>query len=89
MTDERKQQILHDFVIPKYSALATAKPSRMLLIGMWMILLPMTIGSASMAISLCQSAPDAFSAAIVFPLPFAFSLLCAAVLFRHTRRCIQ
>jgi len=88
LSERLQQDVWHDNFVPKYSALATAAPSKLVLIGVWLIFLPMAVTALLMAMA-PFSAPDKLSAVITFLLAAATFVLAVAILFSQTRRYIR
>lgn len=86
LSERVNQDVMHDNFVPKYSGLATAKPSLVVLAGVWMI-----FGTALVCIPLFTlpnilDAPDLFTAVIGSILPALLTVLAIAILVTQTRR---
>ena len=89
LSERLNQDVMHDNFVPKYSALATAQPSRLVLIGVWLIFAPMALFALSTAPSLMREAPGAL-AAVIFLLGPSFALVISiAILTVQTKRYLE
>lgn len=98
MTDEKpyiplserlNQDVWHDNFVPKYSAIGSARPSRLVLIGVWLIFAPMAVLYVPLWLSQVQSSPD-LATTIVSILGGGFMFtLAVAILFKQTRRYLR
>ena len=86
LSERLNQDVWHDNFVPKYSALATASPSRLVLTGVWLLFGPATLGLLATAFAQFSTAPDAMSGAVQLVFLSCLSLLCAAILYKQTRR---
>ena len=91
LSERLNQDVWHDNFVPKYSALATAQPSRLILTGVWLIFAPMALMSTFTLIGTAAAflqGEEANQVATV--LAFLGSLLwlalVIAILFTQTRR---
>jgi hypothetical protein len=86
LSERLNQDVVHDNIIPKYSALATVQPSRLILIGVWLIFGSMALGMPAIALSMVVDASDALTAIVSSLLPALFFVLAITVLVTQTRR---
>ncbi len=86
LSERLQQDVWHDNFVPKYSALASAKPSLLVLIGVWLIFVPMVLVVIGLAVSMVADAPDVPSAVAVSIAPTLFLALGVAILAIQTRR---
>jgi len=86
LSERVQQDVWHDNFVPKYSALASAKPSRLILLGVWLIFAPMAFAAIVMGLLTAYDAPDLPTAVISGIGPTFIFILAVAVLFTHTRR---
>ncbi len=86
LSERLQQDVWHDNFVPKYSALATARPSRLVLIGVWLIFSPAALSAIVVGLSTFSDLRD--SAATVISSFFAILIfvLAVAILFTQTRR---
>ncbi|MBB3207888.1 hypothetical protein FHS27_003715 [Rhodopirellula rubra] len=83
------QDVWHDNFVPKYSALASAPPNRLTLIGVWLLFGPMCGFSAVSACFWVAQSRD-WSSLIVSVIGAAmYCLLPAAVLITQSRRYVN
>ncbi len=89
LSERLNQDVMHDNFVPKFSGLATAKPSLLVLTGVWLIFLPWLCSAFFVA---AQALGDAGSVGEAFiELIFAgmSALLCCTILFVQTRRFLR
>lgn len=87
LSERVQQDVWHDNFVPKYSGLASARPSRLILIGVWLIFAPTALGAFVLGLSTAYDAPDMATAIIATIGPAFCFMLAAAILFSQTRRC--
>lgn len=86
IAERLNQDVMHDNFVPKYSALASAQPSRLVLIGVWLIFAPMAVlCGANIPLALSQS-PDLLVAIVSVVGSVLFLVLTVAILVSQTRR---
>jgi len=86
LSERLHQDVWHDNFVPKYSALASAKPSTLVLIGVWLIFAPMALSAIVIGLSTLSDTPDMATVVISSIGPTLFVLLAVAILFTQTRR---
>jgi hypothetical protein len=87
LSERINQDVIHDNFVPKYSALATAPSTKLVLIGVWMIFLPMSFGVFALPIYFFWSGhDDPFASILQALLTTAFGMLAIAILYSQTRR---
>lgn len=86
LSERLQQDVWHDNFVPKYSALAAAKPSLLVLIGVWLIFVPMVLMSVGMVVSAVADAPDVLNAVLPSIAPALFLVLGVAILAVQTQR---
>jgi hypothetical protein len=86
LSERLQQDVWHDNFVPKYSALASAKPSKLVLIGVWLIFAPMALGAIVAGLSTLSGSPDLATAVLSSIGPILFFILAAAILYTQTRR---
>ncbi len=86
LSERLHQDVWHDNFVPKYSALASAKPSRLVLIGVWLIFAPMALSAIVIGMSMLSDAPDLATIVISSIGPILFFMLAVTILFTQTRR---
>lgn len=74
----------HELFVPKYSALATAAPSWLVVIGVWIIFCHMAFVAIMMPLSLWPDAPDLLSAAVATLMPLALGLISVTIFWTQT-----
>lgn len=86
LSERLQQDVWHDNFVPKYSALASAKPSLLVLIGVWLIFVPMVLLAIGMVVSTVAEAPDVLNAVLPSIAPGLFLVLGVAILAIQTQR---
>jgi hypothetical protein len=86
LSERLQQDVWHDNFVPKYSALASAKPGKLFITGVWLTFVPMALVAIAVAIIQFKEAPDTVAAVVSSLLPLLFSLLAVAVLIAQTRQ---
>jgi len=86
LSERLTQDVWHDNFVPKYSAISTAQPTKLLLWGVWMIFAPMALGMIGIGISMAADAPDVITAVVSSILPTLFVVLAVLILLTQTRR---
>lgn len=86
LSERVQQDVWHDNFVPKYSALASAEPSRLVLVGVWLIFAPMAFGSIFFAIGSLSEMPDGVTAIVFFVSQALVGILATTILFTQTRR---
>ncbi|QDT03940.1 hypothetical protein K227x_23260 [Rubripirellula lacrimiformis] len=86
LSERLQQDVWHDNFVPKYSALASAKPSKLVLIGVWLIFAPWALGAIAVGLSTLSDSPDLGTAVLSLIGPILFCMLAGAILFVQTRR---
>ncbi len=86
LSERLQQDVWHDNFVPKYSALASVKPSKLVLIGVWLIFAPGALGAIAVGLSTLSDSPDLATAVLSLIGPVLFFMLAAAILFTQTRR---
>ncbi|QDV70863.1 hypothetical protein Poly24_45960 [Rosistilla carotiformis] len=83
LSERLQQDVWHDNFVPKYSALASAKPSKLVLIGVWLIFAPMALLSLIPPVLWILSGATDEERAIVLILVF---MLASVILYAQTKR---
>lgn len=86
LSDRLQQDVWHDNFVPKYSALASAKPSLLVLIGVWLVFVPTILVVIGLAVNMVADAPDVPSAIAVSIAPALYLALAVAILALQTQR---
>lgn len=86
LSERLQQDVWHDNFVPKYSGLASARPSLLIAIGVWLIFVPMILMSIGMVVSTVTAAPDVLNAVLPSIAPTLFFLLAVAILVVQTQR---
>ena len=86
LSERLNQDVVHDNFVPKYSVIATAQPTRLVLVGVWMIFAPMALGMIGISLSMIADARDTMTAIVSSVLPVLFFVLAVVILFTQTRR---
>jgi hypothetical protein len=85
LSERIQLDVWHDNFVPRYSAIATAEPNKLFLIGIWLLFLPMAFPGILTAIAFADSR-DLTTATIVAIVPTLFSVLAVTILYIQTRR---
>lgn len=72
---------MHDNFVPRYSGLATARPSRVLLVGVWLIFLPTMLWGLIGGSVLWRQSNDVVTKAIAVLASGFFTVICLAILY--------
>ncbi|TWU49016.1 hypothetical protein Poly51_49200 [Rubripirellula tenax] len=83
------QDVIHDNFVPKYSALATAPRTKLVLIGVWLIFLPMSFGVFALPICFLTGHDNSFASILQGLLVTAFGMLSLVILYSQTRRYLK
>lgn len=86
LSERLQQDVWHDNFVPKYSALASAKPSLLVLIGVWLIFVPEILMMIAMIVRSVVDAPDALNAVLPAIAPALFLVLGIVILAVQTQR---
>ena len=88
LSERIHQDVIHDNFVPRYSGLATVKPSRVILIGVWLIFFPLALGSflSVLAAILQPLSVVTIATSILGACPLGLSLV---ILFSQTRRFLR
>ena len=84
-----KQDLIHDNLVPKYSAIATATPNRLVLIGVWLIFGSMAFGSVAMLIEYFGHSRDSFTTIVSIIGPLFFLAISITILVQQTKRYVS
>ena len=80
------QDVWHDNFVPKYSAIASAEPSRMVLVGVWVLFGPMVLFSLLGAFAYVGWAQDLGSVLAALSWSSLYGILPAMLLWKQTKR---
>ncbi|MEM1226550.1 MAG: hypothetical protein AAGJ40_12685 [Planctomycetota bacterium] len=80
------QDVIHDNFVPRYSALATAPRTKLVLIGVWLIFSPMSFGVFALPIYFLTEHNEPFASLLHGLLVTAFGILAITILYSQTRR---
>jgi len=80
------QDVMHDNFVPKYSGLASARPSLLILTGVWLIFVPMAIGGLVIGIVSLGDGETVVDRVVFSIMPFTASVLAVVILFTQTSR---
>ncbi len=83
---ELHHDVWHENFVPKYSSLASAKPSLLILIGVWIIFAPGALLSIAFGLSLLSESQNVVTAVLSSIDSVFFFVLAIAVLTIQTRR---
>ena len=83
------QDVIHDNFVPKYSALATAPRTKLVLIGVWLIFLPMSFGVFALPIYFLTGHDAPFASILQGLMLTAFGILAIMILYSQTRRYLK
>jgi hypothetical protein len=86
LSERLNQDVLHDNFVPKYSALATAAPSRLVLVGVWLLFGPMWLaGLFHLGMALLEPA-ELWVKVLSMVLGLGYVMLLSVILYKQTRR---
>ncbi|WP_146602066.1 hypothetical protein [Novipirellula aureliae] len=80
------QDVMHDNFVPKYSGLASVRPSLLILTGVWLIFVPMALGGLAFGVAGMGEGKTILDRLIFSLMPLAASVLAVAVLYTQTSR---
>ena len=86
LAERINQDVIHDNFVPRFSALATAPRTKIVLIGVWLIFLPMSAYVFALPVYLISERGGPFGSILHALLYTAFGLLAVWVLYAQTRR---
>lgn len=89
IAERLNQDVWHDNFVPKYSAIASAEPSRIVLIGVWMIFGPMAMFSIMGTLALFDSAQGVGSWLGVLAWSVLYGILPITLLWKQTIRYVK
>lgn len=86
LSERLNQDVWHDNFVPKYSAIPAARPSRLVLIGVWLIFAPAALFSLAFWLADVQQWPD--PATMIFSTIGSLFMFTVSIviLFQQTRR---
>ena len=80
------QDVIHDNFVPKYSAIANAPRTKLVLVGVWLIFLPMSFGVFALPMYFLSRNDDPLASIVQALLISAFGVLATIILYSQTRR---
>lgn len=83
------QDVIHDNFVPKYSALATAPRTKVVLIGVWLIFLPMSFGVFSLPFYILMGPVDPLDTILHGLFTTAIGIIAILILYSQTRRYLR
>ncbi|TWT56627.1 hypothetical protein [Allorhodopirellula solitaria] len=83
------QDLIHDNFVPKYSGLATSPRTKLVLIGVWLIFLPMSFGVFALPIYFLTGHDSPLASILQGLLVTAFGILSLVILYSQTRRYLK
>lgn len=86
LSERLQQDVWHDNFVPKYSELGTSKPSTVIIVGVWLVFVPMAFLALAIGLDMASDAPDIATAVVSVIAPGLYLILAVAVLFSQTRR---
>ena len=89
LSERLNQDVWHDNFVPKYSAIGSAQPSRVVLVGVWLIFAPMAVGALVVWPRAVQQAPDPVTTVIASLGPALMFALAVTILTQQTRRYLR
>ncbi|SRR6056297_1563603 len=89
LSDRLNQDVIHDNCVPKYSALSNAPRTKLVLVGVWLIFLPMSFGIFALPMHLWTGNDDLLAGLVYALLTTAFGVLALVILFAQTMRCLN
>lgn len=86
LAERVQQDVWHDNFVPKFSALASAPPNKLVLIGVWVIFLPIAIQAAVIGLGSLFAPSDPLSTTITALGAAFYFILAVAILVHQTQR---
>lgn len=86
ISERLQQDVWHDNFVPKYSALASAKPSLLILVGVWLIFAPAVLIAIVIGLSTPSELRNAPTSVISSVFAILIVVLATAILITQTRR---
>lgn len=86
LADRVKQDVWHDNFVPKYSAIASASPTKLLLTGVWLIFAPAALMCALFIFGTLYSERDTENLMLLLIYPVFGLGISSLILFTQTRR---
>ena len=83
------QDVIHDNFVPKYSALANAPRTKLVMAGVWLIFLPMSFGILALPMYFYAGQNDSSDSILSAILATAFGALAIVILWSQTQRYID
>jgi hypothetical protein len=86
LSERLNQDVFHDNIVPKYSGLASARPSNVIIIGVWIIFLPMAFVALSLLFAAFNGTNN-FAGGLIQAIGSLIVLtFVVTLLFKQTRR---
>lgn len=85
-SERLQQDVWHDNFVPKYSAIATARPSLLVLIGVWLIFAPMALGGIVIGLSTLSDLHDTPTSVLSSVYAILTFALATVILLMQTHR---
>ena len=89
LSERLNQDVMHDNFVPKFSGLATVRPSVLVLSGVWLIFVPWLCSGLLVCAQVLGDAGSVGEAFIELVLAGISVLLCSTILFVQTRRFLR
>lgn len=86
LSERVQQDVWHDNFVPKFSALASAPPNKLVLIGVWVIFVPIVVQSAVIGLGSLFATTDPVAAVITAAGAAFYFALAVAILVHQTQR---
>lgn len=86
LSERLNQDVIHDNFIPRYGALSSARPKRIVLVGVWLIFGPLAIAALGMGIATLSN--FAWSQTSELMISLALFAASATILVTQTKRYI-
>jgi len=89
LADRLNQDVWHDNFVPKYSGLASVRPSGLILTGVWMIFGPALVMSVISLFGLMSEINHWMEFVLLGAVALTMTVIFAAILFMQTRRFLR
>lgn len=75
-----------DHSVPRFGSLANVKVTTIVLIGVWVLFLPVMLAAMVFMLAYCVSAPSFLAFLVASTVPMILLVLSAAILYRTTHK---
>jgi len=89
LSERLNQDVIHDNFVPKYSALATAPRTKLVMVGVWLIFGPWSLSVFALPFYLLFGGEDSFAGLLYSLMATAMGSLAVVILWSQTRRILD